>query len=75
MSSVSCSSKAKGTARARRPPLPGGNSGSASRICVAGASTVTFAPRATAAARLNGPRCFTVAGMPISSRVSHSVSS
>jgi len=74
-SSVSCSSRAKGTARASRVPLPGGNSGSASRICVAGAITITRAERATAAARDRGPRCRAAAGAPASSMLSQSVSS
>ena len=64
MSSVSCSSSAKGTARASFTPLPGGSSGSASRICVAGASATTLAVRAITAARLKGPRCFAAIAAP-----------
>ena len=75
MSSVSCSSRANGTARASFTPLPGGNSGSASRTRVAGASATTLAVRASTAARLKGPRCFALIVDPASSMLSHSVSS
>src|ERR1700733_5895656 len=74
MSSVKCSSRAKGTARASLTPLPGGSSGSANRICVAGASATTLPVRDTAAARVKDPRWRIVSDCPESSMVSHSVS-
>jgi hypothetical protein len=75
MSSVSCSSRAKGTARANLTPLPGGRIGSASRIWVAGARATTLPERDTAAANVREPRCRVGPVSLASSMVSHSVSS